>query len=51
MSNEKFKLHPVTAIINFVKALKDLLFQLSLLLSQTVLILILIITMKHFLVK
>ena len=26
MSNEKHKLHPVTAIINFVKALKDLLF-------------------------
>ena len=25
MSNEKFKLHPVTAIINVVKALKDLL--------------------------
>ena len=24
MSNEKFKLHPISAVINFVKGLKDL---------------------------
>ena len=35
MSKEKYKLHPISALINFVKVLKDMIVPLSCLLLQS----------------